>query len=1064
MGAFSESLAAVRRFRVTIRSARALSVLVMSCFILQACGGASSSSSDIRSAAQVPAESVASGLEPQANGFAFPNFGAGATPEELNGNDLVKMFGKSASVCKGGVTPCVPTSEAAVWARMANQARQSGHCEGFAVVSAARYLESASPRSIELLNSGDVTHDLIRGFSTQFFPEVQKVTSQWQKASLAKKVNELFSTLGKKKLEYTLGVYVKDGGHAVLPYAIDFPSENIAKIWVYDSNWPGQARYVLVDLKKNTWTFSFSGTDPAKDDAAWTGKSSDLDITPLSSRLAAKCPFCGNSTGVDKTLLVLRSAAPDWTIKTNGENLSPTNHDVGESSVRPLKLAADGTVSDYLVVLDSTQPATFRLPSATHVTGITPNAAVEFSTPGSTTGQVEVTSNVISSNDPVIELTMASGDLAATGNGAETALTAAGEGNNSNIQVNVVTAGGDKIDVVVNNDSPATEVRTEGSPKLAVGEKYVVVTETGDNEVTTQTVSSKGQSTTAVSTGNLGFSDVTQRLQPDLVANTVSAELPPATERVFVDTGTRNTALDTTTTTVAETTTTEAPTTTAKKVTTTTKVPSTTTTSTSTTVAPSTSTSSTTTTSTSTTTTTIPSATPMVLGATVSTGGVSAARDMTTDSSGNTYLLDTFCATTYSMGSITVTGAGASNHCNIAVVKITAAGSVVWIKTLQSNGTQNWGESIAVNEGGDIFVTGFFDGTALTSGTFVLNQESVGTADSFIVKFDAAGDIKWGKILGGATTQYLKYDYSVDLTVNGNNIFVVGRIDGIHTVTFDGASVTATSSSDLYVAKLSTTSGTAEWLRSYPTSSPYLKNNAVADELGNIYIAATFDTVTLTFGSLAPIANANVGSTIVPTTDIFVVKINSTGTPQWAVAEGGVGNDTVAYISKTSTGVAVAGSFMSSTFTSGTTTLTRVGSSSAFVSRISASGTIGAAAIVGNSFDMGSVYGNMVEDSSGNLYLSGTFTGTATVGSTTLQTAYGDYDAYVLKLAPSGSVQWALRIGNSSFVYGAFVGLNTGGIALYLDNPGQAPLVIGSQTSTIETSFFVRIGRNGELP
>ncbi|MEI8322919.1 MAG: hypothetical protein WCG49_07400, partial [Actinomycetes bacterium] len=807
----------------------------------------------------------------------------------------------------------------------------------------------------------------------------------------------------------------------------------------------------------NTWTFSFSGTDPAKDDAAWTGKSSDLDITPLSSRLAAKCPFCGDSTGVDKTLLVLRSAAPDWTINTNGGNLSPSNRDVGESSVRPLKLAADGTVSDYLVMLDSTQPAIFRLPSATHVTGITPNAAVEFSTPGSTSGQVEVTSNVISSNDPVIELTMASGDLAATGNGAETALTAAGEGDNSNIQVNVVTAGGDKIDVVVNSDSPATEVRTEGSPKLAVGEKYVVVTETGDNEVTTQTVSSNGQSTTVVSTGNLGFSDVTERLQPDLVANTVSAELPPATERVFVDTGTSNTVIATTTTTVAETTTTEAPTTTAKKVTTTTKVPSTTTTST--TVAPSTSTSSTTTTSTSTTTTTtIPSATPMILGATVSLGGGSAARDMTTDSSGNTYLLDTFCATTYSMGGITVTGAGASNHCNIAVVKIAAAGSVVWIKTLQSNGLQNWGESIAVNESGDIFVTGFFDGTALTSGTFVLNQESVGTADSFLIKFDAAGDIKWAKILGGTSTQYLKYDYSVDLTVNGSNIFVVGRINGSHTVTFDGLSVSAASSSDLYVAKLSTTSGTAEWLRSYPTSSQELKNNAVADELGNIYIAATFDTATLTFGSLAPIANAYVG-----TSDIFVVKINSAGTPQWAVAEGGVGNDTVAYLSKTSTGVAVAGSFTSSTFTSGPTTLTIVGSSSGFVSRISAAGVFASATIVGSSFDLGSLYGNMVEDSSGNLYLSGTFTGTATVGSTILETA-GLNDAYVLKLAPSGSVQWALRIGNSANVYGAFVGLNTGGIAVYLDNSGQVPLVIGSQTSTIETTFFVRIGRNGELP
>ncbi|MEI6743892.1 MAG: hypothetical protein WCL35_09000, partial [bacterium] len=950
-----------------------------------------------------------------------------------------------------------------VWARMANQARQSGHCEGFAVVSAARYLEAATPRSIELVNSGDVTHDLIRGFATQFFPEVQQATSRWQKASLTEKVNELVTSLGQKKLEYTLGVYVKDGGHAVLPYAVNFPSADVAKISVYDSNWPGQARYVLVDLKKNTWTFSFSGSDPAKDDSAWTGKSSDLDITPLSVRLSAKCPFCGDNTGVDKTLLVLRSAAPDWTIETGGKELSPTNRDAGESSTRPLKLAADGSVSDYLVVLDSTQPATFTLPSATHVTGVTPNAAVEFQTPGSESGQVEITANVISSNDPVIELTMASGDLAATGNGAETALTVAGEGATSNIQVNVVTAGGDIIAIVVNNESPAAEVRTEGSPKLEEGEKYVVVTQTGDNEITTQTVKTDGQESTVVSLGNLGFNDVTERLQPDLVANSVSADLPPAEDRVYADAGTSNSTLETTTTTVAETTTTEAPTTTAKKVTTTTKVPSTTTT-TSTTVSPSTSTTTTSTTTTSTTTTsttttTVPTATPIALGASVSVGGGSAARDMTTDAAGNSYLLDSFCGSTFTMGGVAVAGAGLSNHCNIAVIKITTAGSVAWIKALSSDGTQNWGESISVDDSGNVFITGFFNGTALTSGTFVLNQQSASTYDTFIMKLNSSGVIQWGKILGGTTTQYLNADYSVDLSVNGSNVFVVGRINGNNAVTFDSISVTPTSSSDLYVAKLSASSGDAEWLRSYPTSITYLKNNVVADEFGNIYIAATFDTANLAIGSLTPITNANAG-----TSDIYIVKINSSGTPQWVVAEGGVGNEWVAYISKTSTGVAVAGSFASSTFVAGSTTLTRLGTSSAFVSRVNAAGAIVDATFVAGSFDLGLISGNMVEDPSGNLYLSGVFTGTAILGSTTLETASSDYDAYVMKISSVGSVQWALRLGNSAGTYSAFVGLNIGGIGVYFDSGAQLPLSVGSQSFTNETSVFVRIGRAGELP
>ena len=1048
--------------RVAVRSRVFIVSIVASC-LFAACGGSSSSSSNVvRNAVEVAATPVASGLAPQANGFAFPNFGAGATPEQLNAEDLVKMFGGSATVCKDGVEPCVPTSEAAVWARMANQARQSGHCEGFAVVSAARYMEAATPRSIELVNSGDVTHDLIRGFATQFFPEVQQATSRWQKASLKEKVNELVRSLGTKNLEYTLGIYVEDAGHAVLPYAVDFPSADVAKISVYDSNWPGQDRFVLVDFKENTWTFSYSGTDPNNDDKAWVGESPDLDITPLSARLDAKCPFCGDNTGVDKTLLVLRSAAPDWTIDTGGENLSPSNRDAGDSSTRPLKLAEDGTVSDYLVVLDATKPATFTLPSATHVTGITPNAAVEFETPGSESGQVEITSNEISSNDPVIEITLAAGDLAATGNGADAALTASGEGESSVIEVNVVTTGGDNIEVVVNNEAPAVEVRTEGSPKLADGEKYVVVSQTGDSEITTQTVLKNGDESTEKTTGDLGFSEVAQTLQPGLVDNQVSAELPPAEERVFVEEGrSRNTVLESTTTSVAETTTTAAPTTTAKKVTPTTKVPSTTTTSTTTTtVVPTTSTSTTTTsTSTTSTTTTIPSASPLVLGAVVSTGGSSAARDMTTDASGNSYLLDTFCGSSYTIGGVTVAGSTLAGYCTIAVVKIDANGGVSWVKTLLGNSSQNWGESIAVDGSGNVFITGFFDGTSLTSGAFTLSQQSVSTNDTFIVKFNSAGAIQWGKILGGATTQYLKSDYSVDLTIDGTNVYVVGLIIGSNTVTFDGLSVTPSSLSDFYVAKLNVVTGTAEWLRSYPTSSPYLKNNAVADVQGNIYIAASFNASTLTFGSLAPIINANAG-----TDDVFVVKINSSGTPQWAVAQGAAGNESVAALSVTSTGVAFAGSFSSATLTSGSTTLTRLGSSSAFISRINASGSVLEASFVGGSMNLGTTAGNLVEDNLGNFYLSGTFTDSLTFGSTTLQTAGADYDAYLVKFSSAGIVQWAKRFGNSVNTNAAFVGLNVGGAGIFFDNGAQLPMTIGSQTSSAETTFFVRIGRDGQLP
>mgnify|MGYP000382970853 CR=1 FL=1 len=59
----------------------------------------------------------------------------------LDVNDLVAMFAGGACV-GGNVDPCVPTAEAAAWARMVNQARASGHCEGLGVQAASRFASS----------------------------------------------------------------------------------------------------------------------------------------------------------------------------------------------------------------------------------------------------------------------------------------------------------------------------------------------------------------------------------------------------------------------------------------------------------------------------------------------------------------------------------------------------------------------------------------------------------------------------------------------------------------------------------------------------------------------------------------------------------------------------------------------------------------------------------------------------------------------------------------------------------------------------------------------------------
>ena len=128
---------------------------------------------------------IATTLRPTPDGFAFPNFPASATPIGFGDADLFAMFG--AEACVDGVsTPCVATAEAAAWARMVNQARVSGHCEGLVVQAADRFDLGLSPPTFELKNDEIVTAGIIRRFATQFFPEVQDERDEWAKTIIAR--------------------------------------------------------------------------------------------------------------------------------------------------------------------------------------------------------------------------------------------------------------------------------------------------------------------------------------------------------------------------------------------------------------------------------------------------------------------------------------------------------------------------------------------------------------------------------------------------------------------------------------------------------------------------------------------------------------------------------------------------------------------------------------------------------------------------------------------------------------------------------------------------------------
>jgi len=531
---------------VSQRLRNRIAVLTLAALVFSACGGGAGGSggggASSGSGGDAPSGAVATGLQTATDGWSFPNFPSSSYPDvNFDETDLVSMFGSDDTICVGGVaTPCKLTAEAAAWARMVNQARASGHCEGLVALASSRFNNKETPSTVKLPSQDETLHAIMRTFATQFLPEVQDSIGKWMAASFEDKIDEMKKSFAAGALKYTLGVYTAGGGHAVLPYAIEYPTPDTPRVMLYDSNWPGKNRYVDIDLKAKTWRFSFSGADPANDPEAWTGGPQDMDLTPLEAR-EGTCPFCGKDVKVAKTTMLIRSANLDWSVETDGGVVSPANPTGTDgTTVMPVKgtpfssAAGKGALKkesyDYLVSVpdfpaDEATTTTgvkkkkkrkskLKFSGATSVYALMPEGIAQFTTPGSEDNPVEVEGSSISTTDPGVDLTLASGNLVANASGSAVSLSVEGE----TMAVAVTAANGQVIKQEVSVDQPTVQMKADPE-----GGGITVLAASASGVVEKTEVSATGETTKSVVTEALNLSEVKAELPPELASKEIAA-------------------------------------------------------------------------------------------------------------------------------------------------------------------------------------------------------------------------------------------------------------------------------------------------------------------------------------------------------------------------------------------------------------------------------------------------------------------------------------------------------------------------------------------------------------
>jgi hypothetical protein len=100
-----------------------------------------------------------------------------------------------------------------------------------------------------------------------------------------------------------------------------------------------------------------------------------------------------------------------------------------------------------------------------------------------------------------------------------------------------------------------------------------------------------------------------------------------------------------------------------------------------------------------------------------------------------------------------------------------------WAKNYGLSGSDAPVYATATDSSGNVYIAGYFGGATLTVGGVTLTK--IGTQDTFVAKFNAAGTVAWAKNYGGTGDVYA---YGTGIAVDGNgNVYLGGYTQRVFT-------------------------------------------------------------------------------------------------------------------------------------------------------------------------------------------------------------------------------------------------------------------------------------------
>lgn len=377
------------------------------------------------------------------------------------------------------------------------------------------------------------------------------------------------------------------------------------------------------------------------------------------------------------------------------------------------------------------------------------------------------------------------------------------------------------------------------------------------------------------------------------------------------------------------------------------------------------------------------------------------------DPSGNVYVTGYFSGTVDFDPGPNVASLTATGTTDAFIAKYSSTGAYLWAERLGGTG-ENAGNSIAADPNGNVFIGGYFSGTAdLDPGNGTVSATSAGYTDGFILKLDNNGNHLWSLPISGP---YVDRVDNVVIDAAGNH-YASGIFSG--TPDFNPGTLTTTldaSNGILFMAKYANT-GAYLWAKNTAATSGSFSVNAMSlDKNGNIYLTGAFN------GSIdfAP-GPTTATRTSTGLQDIYLAKYDNAGNYKWVNTMGSISNvNTPRGVTVDGSGnVSITGNFYNTVdFDAGSATanLTSSGNYNIFIAQYDSLGKYkwakGLDAVNGSSTNQGTA---ICADRDGNLYIAGHYSLTVDFDpspGTANQTARL-VDAFIAKYDKTGAYKWA---------------------------------------------------------